>query len=332
MKILAYTEPGNGCHWIRVRTPLKEFVKHGHSVVQADGIKKIPFEGWDIVIFNNLVGQIDRMNGNQKVGEYDIVEVIKEFQKAGAKVVYDTDDGQDAIPPHIVNKFEFNKVLPSFYKFVKYADLITVTTPELKAHVRKHTKKPIVVLPNSIDPSEFPAKGKEDKIKIGYSGSISHTYDIEIAYPAIKALKKKYSVYFEILGFQHDFCKYKKPVKVYKYYEALASLNADIMICPLEDTEFNRCKSPLKFLESSMTGAAVLASNVYPYKREMKKDWLVNDDEWYARLEELILNKEKREQMAKEQREWILKNRDIRNNWKLWEKKYESILAATPGN
>ena len=40
----------------------------------------------------------------------------------------------------------------------------------------------------------------------------------------------------------------------------------DILLVPLKDTNFNRCKSELKLVEASVMGKAAIVSDVYPYK------------------------------------------------------------------
>jgi processive 1,2-diacylglycerol beta-glucosyltransferase len=46
----------------------------------------------------------------------------------------------------------------------------------------------------------------------------------------------------------------------------------DISVCPLEDNEFNACKSELKMLEAGFMDCAVMVSNVNPYSLIANKD------------------------------------------------------------
>ena len=329
MKICVYSRNEGevtGCWWIRIREPLKEFIKNGHQIFFTDGVTPVPWDGWDIVLFNNLLGGVELMKDGKKVGEITLEETLKKFKEGGAKIVYDCDDAMDVHPSHTEKIKNYEENLPSFQVMINHADLITVTTEELKKYIGQYTKVPIKVLPNSIDPSEFGERGESDKVKIIYAGSTSHVKDIELAYPAIERMKEKHGIYYEQLGFQHKFCKWKKPVSVGQYYGALASMNANIGICPLEEGEFNKNKSPLKFLEYSQLDMAVLASNRLPYKGVMKREWLCNDDEWDAKLEKLITDEDYREKVAKEQKKFVQKHFDIRENWKMWEEAYMEIL------
>lgn len=324
MRILSYGHSQGGCWWIRIKTPLGELQKK-HAVILTDGMKKVPMDGWQIVVFNNILGDIEVIENGQ-IKKATVTDIIEGFKKTGAKIVYDTDDAQDLYPLEGEAASEVKENLDSYFYLLKNADLITVTTPELKKHVEQYTDKTVLVLPNSIDPDLFPERKKERKIKIGFTGSPSHVPDLELVWDAIQKLKEKYDVYFEILGFQYKNCKYKKPVPVEHYYEALAELGADIGICPLKESGFNTCKSPLKFLEYSSVGTMVLASKRHPYLNEMKEEWLVEDNEWYEKLEKYILDKGLRERTLKEQQEWVRENRDIKKNVKQWEEAYRNLI------
>jgi glycosyltransferase involved in cell wall biosynthesis len=325
MRLLSFGHNRSGCWWVRIRTPLSELAKK-HTVVMANGMDRIPLDGWQIVIFNNIIGGIDLMEGEEVVKQTSIKEMVEHFKSKGAKIVYDTDDAIDIHPNTEGFAKDIDKDIDSYFYLLKNADLVTVTTEQLKKHVSKLTKRPIAVLPNCIDPGLFPKRKQESKVKIGFAGSPSHIPDLDLAMPAIENLKEKYDIYFETLGFQKGNCKWKKPVAIEKYYQALADLGADIGICPLLDNDFNKNKSPLKFLEYAMAGSMVLASNRYPYKGEMNPEWLVDDNKWEETLERFILDKDLRERTLREQREWIFEHRDIKEQSKLWLQEYRKLL------
>lgn len=324
MRILCFSYGHEGCWWIRLKMPLEQLAKK-HTVMLTDGKTKYPLDAFQIVVLNNIIVKPEVVV-NGKAYLTSIQEMIVDFKRRGIKVVYDTDDSQEIHPLHGYMGKVVDENIDSYFYILQHADLITTTTPHLKKHLSQFTNKPIMVLPNCINPELFKQRGKEDKIKIGFAGSFSHIPDLDIVMPSIYKLKKKYDLYFETLGFQKDNCKFKKPVRVDKYYDALASLNADIGICPLLENAFNQNKSPLKFLEYTMVGTMVLASNRPPYKGELKPEWLVDDDKWEETLERFILDKELRERTAREQKEWVLENRDIRKKFIMWEEAYRKAL------
>ena len=60
-------------------------------------------------------------------------------------------------------------------------------------------------------------------------------------------------------------CFFESATDLQNYPCKLASIRPDIGLCPLTDTAFNRCKSPIKWMEYAMAGAATVASPVEPY-------------------------------------------------------------------
>ena len=88
-------------------------------------------------------------------------------------------------------------------------------------------------------------------------------------------------------------------VPYHMYQEALHS--SDISFLPLRDTEFNRTKSDLKFIESAGHGAVVLASpTVYETTvRQGRTGFIYRSPEEFARyLELLVENRERRLETA----------------------------------
>jgi glycosyltransferase involved in cell wall biosynthesis len=100
----------------------------------------------------------------------------------------------------------------------------------------------------------------------------------------------------------------------------LSELDFDIGICPLEDNEFNRAKSNIKFYEYASVGTAVLASNVEPYKNEVNYCADNNLKDWVSKLEKLIVDTKFREELTKKQHDWVLENRNVDKVAVMWEK------------
>lgn len=331
MRINSFSLDESGCGWIRIKMPFSQLGKD-HYVKIADGKTPYAMDEWDIVVFSNLMGDVMMIqNGEEKM--VSIQEMIEDFKKYGARIVYDTDDLQDKIHKGVEKHKRYDEVKDSFEVLLKNTDLITVTTKKLKKELQKRTDKPIVVLPNCINPELFPQRNSgNDKVKIAYAGGSAHILDGEIVMPALYNLRQKGLINFETFGFALEYkdwkTKNKKFVPVKEYYQGLADLNADIGICPLRDTLFNSCKSPLKFLEYAMVGTMTLASNRLPYKGELKPEWLVEDDKWEETLETYVNDKDLREKTLKEQQEWVKEHRDIRKEYKRWEKTYEKLLIG----
>ncbi|MEW6496301.1 MAG: methyltransferase domain-containing protein [Cyanobacteriota bacterium] len=95
-----------------------------------------------------------------------------------------------------------------------------------------------------------------------------------------------------------------------RYQEILQS--CDIGLLPLEPTEFNTMKSDLKFLECAAHGVVALASpTVYAASIVEGQTGLIyhSVEEFAAKLDELIINRELRYRIATQAYEWVKGNR-----------------------
>jgi glycosyltransferase involved in cell wall biosynthesis len=204
---------------------------------------------------------------------------------------------------------------------VKAADAVTVSTEPLKGLLKKYNDK-IEVIPNLIDVKGWKYKRKKhDKVRIGWIYSHTHYPDLKVIKGALNKIHKKYKDKVEIVIFGSDLDVFDfKPkhywgVKFDEYPKKLTELSFDISICPLEDNEFNRCKSNIKWMESSMAGAAVVASKVYPYEYSIehgKTGYLAsNENQWVKYLSWLIENEDKRNELVANAKKVILEKYNI---------------------
>ena len=98
-----------------------------------------------------------------------------------------------------------------------------------------------------------------------------------------------------------------KPVDEYKYMEHYNEI--DVLLVPLQDNDFNACKSELKFVEAGIMDVAVIASNFGPYtigsENYFEKGGVINENgncvlidnrkahkEWAKVIEKLVKNPE----------------------------------------
>lgn len=255
----------------------------------------------------------------------------------GKKVVIDIDDNFWDIPEshQYYDKLKETKRERSMISTgLSFADIITVSTEPLKKKVEEHMKnvfgleKTVIVVPNFNDVKDWkykPKKQEKGKLVIGYAGSNSHYDDLKMVFPVIGKLLDKYeNLHFQCIGAIDKkaldlFFSHMSPKSMYKcdiinasstfdkYPERMAQVRWDIVIAPLVDSAFTRCKSHIKWMEYSMYKRPVIASRVYPYYidllgREIIKDgvsgMLVNPNEWEDALEELIQNPEKRKELG----------------------------------
>jgi hypothetical protein len=184
-------------------------------------------------------------------------------------------------------------------------DLIYASTAPLAARLAEHGVTTEIVagrLYCSIDPRRLveplPATGPV----IGYMGSGGHAADLGTIMPVVVRLMREMpALRFETFGtipppaemaefgarFQHHagFTDYAA------FVERLCELGWWVGLAPLADNSFNRCKADTKWVEYSLAGMAVAASDLPVYHRACDGGCgalASSEDEWYARLSLLL--------------------------------------------
>lgn len=108
----------------------------------------------------------------------------------------------------------------------------------------------------------------------------------------------------------------------------LHSLKLDIGLAPLRDTEFNRCKSRIKFYEYGICQTpGVFSPTVYKERAFDGNFGMIaeNEDEWYKELKNLILCKELREDIGNAAYAHVIERCDLRKNIHMWVKAYNAL-------
>lgn len=227
-------------------------------------------------------------------------------------------------------KFDVNENIKRHNAFInmlqKHVTAVTTTTEYLAAKLRKITDKPVYLRPNVLDFEEiWTDKRKpalDGKIRILYQGGSSHTQDLAVVLPALRAISKAYPhVIFVFMGdTKAHAAKFIPEERIetfewagdYKMFaQRQALLGPDIAIAPLcmddDHAEFNRCKSALKWLDAAAIGVPCVCQWDTPYKEVVTfgrpdvedQHWnglLASDEaDWFHCLASLIESKDMRE-------------------------------------
>ena len=159
-----------------------------------------------------------------------------------------------------------------------------------------------------------------DIVKIGYfSGSISHNENFELIKPAIKQLLTKYSnVQLHIVGIldiPEDMKPFENQIVTHDYvdWDKLPALisEVDINLAPLVDSIFNRAKSEIKWIEAALVKVPTVASKIGAFSDAIidgETGLLATDDEWFDKLEALVLSTELRQEIADAAYQDVLEN------------------------
>jgi GT2 family glycosyltransferase/glycosyltransferase involved in cell wall biosynthesis len=244
------------------------------------------------------------------VRDMDVAErLIQTCRAQGLQLVYEIDDDLFQMGKEHPEHQHYANVLQAAECLAKSADVILTPTEVLRQRLLTYNANTIV-LPNYLDERLWvelaaPNRFSFDQIRILYAGTVSHLHDLEFLGRAVEKLgRHRERVTFEVIGidngspsrkwFQHT----PVPPRIAASYPRFATWIQNQnrwhwAVAPLLDTQFNRSKSPLKFLEYSALGLPSICSEgpVYsPAVRHGETGLLVpNDPEhWRQALEQAV--------------------------------------------
>lgn len=325
-----------GCYYVRCALPLQVNGWDGDKITMASSLKT-PEEATngmmnaDVIVF-------------QRPFETQKMVVMKELKKLGKKFVFDNDDTYKVNDVMKLGKY-LDLISGILDEFARHSDLVTTTNEFLAKEYRKLNDN-VVVLPNCINPDDFPEplKKKNKRVRVGIVGSVAHCEDYLHIKPLLTELSERDDTQLVLFSLSEDKMfqeevkyfntlnvEWQPFVKMSDYLETLNNLALDIILIPRSDTYFNRCKSNIKFLEASMLNIPVIAQTFgdgdSPYDKDGEYMVLANKlPEWRKKVIEMIEDKESRKMFANRARKYVLQEYDINKKGHLWEEAYKKIL------
>ena len=176
-----------------------------------------------------------------------------------------------------------------------------------------HSLTSVWLLKPALHPSSYARPRLISKTaQIAYNGTSSHYKDLEhIQQPLLNALDKQDTQFFSLMGQAiplslsiHRSVRTIRPLKWPIYKRVRRIFKAHIGLSPLIETDFNRGKSIIKFIDISALGAVGIYSDRAPYNSLIEHGFtglLAEDDpgHWYDCLQCLLKDPNKTLQMAK---------------------------------
>lgn len=237
---------------------------------------------------------------------------IAQARQAEIPVVFHIDDDLLAVPTSLGDSkyktYNDPARLEALRQNIEAADLCYVSTEELGKRLKEHgIAAPIAAgeVYCSVSPDEVgalipPATGPV----IGYMGTGGHGADLAMILPSIcQVMERLPSLNMELFGtikMPSELRRFGSRVRhlpaVVDYREfrtALRSLGWWVGLAPLEDNSFNRCKADTKWVEYTLGGIPVVASDLPVYHRACADGagFLASDErEWAESILRLIYN------------------------------------------
>lgn len=236
--------------------------------------------------------------------QLDFMQYLTQLrQKYGFRIIYEIDDVvfHEDIPDY--NKFKFafesEEIRNNIITMINMCDEVTVTNEYMRDYFRQKTgKKEISVIPNFppdwwigrySDPKrsyDLLLKHKK-KPRILYAGSGAHfdvdnkvnqQDDFEDVIKHIIDSRHKYTWIFigaapmQLIPYiKSGEIEYHPWQKLYDYPKKIYELEVQMLIAPLQDNNFNRCKSDIKFIEACCMGLPVACQDMVTYKNALIK-------------------------------------------------------------
>ena len=184
----------------------------------------------------------------------------------------------------------------------------------------------IRVMPNCLEwavwgdavPPRLPRK----KPRVGWAGAQQHQGDLELIYPVVEALADEVDWIFmgmcppalkpfvhESHGFEIDFSAYPK---------ALARLDLDLAIAPLDIHPFNEAKSNLRLLEYGAMGWPVICTDIYPYQNAPVTRLPNEPETWIKTIREQLAEPEALREAGLTLQAWVHDSFILENHAASW--------------
>ncbi|VVP69108.1 hypothetical protein PS910_00513 [Pseudomonas fluorescens] len=267
--ILARAGDVHGCGHYRVIQPLDALKASG----RADGalVYRVP-EPMHLERYAPDTLVLQRPVGEQSLAALQRVHAFSQVFK-----VYELDDYLPNVPVRSVHRARMPKdITRSLRKGLSYVDRFVVSTDVL-AHELRDFHPHIQVVRNRLDPGwwgNLPLSQRRTaaRARVGWAGGSGHTGDLELIAGVVEALADEVDwVFFGMCPERlRPFVKEFHPgVRIDLYPAALARLNLDLALAPLEDNLFNACKSNLRLLEYGICGVPVVCSDLVCYRGDL---------------------------------------------------------------
>lgn len=307
------------------------------SAIQApDGTKYPPifiWDGDDNPDFTSPFNQSFVVNGTRNVDGSPIKPgaILETTAGDGTKVPMwkDKETTAGGLTFDIARNIEQERLRKSLIRKCHGA---TACSPELASYYRDALgQKNVHVYYNTVVPEDYQygitphrrAEG-DNTVRIFWQGGQSHLHDWLPLQEAVRTVARRYpNTKWIFMGVGLPFLEGSIPAEQVEvlpwiHYEAYrlrrTLVDADINLCPLMDNVFNRCKSAIKWYESTVSEnvEATLAQNVGPYReiKDGETGLLFNTaDEFVLKLSALIEDAQLRLRLGHAAKDWVWNNR-----------------------
>ncbi|MCP5195804.1 MAG: glycosyltransferase [Gammaproteobacteria bacterium] len=206
-----------------------------------------------------------------------------------------------------------------------------IVTTEPIAEAMRGMVDDIRVMPNYLERSRWdnlqsPRKERR-KLRVGWAGAQQHQGDLEFILPVVEATANEVDWIFMgmcLAKLRYHIAEVHNPVSFDQYPAALAALDLDLAIAPLEINRFNTAKSNLRLLEYGAVGYPVICTDIEPYRNAPVTRVPNNPQAWIDTIRSHIYDLDATRIAGEQLHEWVL------SNWMLDQHLDEWLKALLP--
>lgn len=275
--------------------------------------------------------------------------VIDQAHQLNKPVVYEIDDLLIDLPADHPDMDLYRGSRAAILSAVAQADGVTCPTPELAEQLLRYQPN-VYTIPNYLNGRLWSLNNnngtsvheRQGPIVIGYMGSASHAPDLEMISPVLCSLLDRYGsrLILRLWGISPSGELDQYPnvewldiglVSYSDFATYFSQQECDIYIAPLRDNLFNRCKSAIKYLEYSSSGAPGVYSKLPAYMSVVNQS--VNGilasslEEWEASLTRLIEDSGLRSVIGRNAQETVRRDWMLIDHTKEWTNQVDAILS-----
>lgn len=336
LKIFGLSFRESGCGYHRVFMPLNFMEGVGGVITDIPQPQHLS-DDYDMILYNRTCAF-----------DSDWAKVKADM---GVKVVMDLDDYWELPPSHVLHH-HYKMVGKHIVKNIEQADMVTCTNDKLKSFILPYNSN-VHVIPNAIPfgRNQFTDdRLVSDRVRIFWAGGSTHEKDLEILRNPIKKLHTYRNKIKMVIGGYTDtdsdshaiwrrmFSSFTDGgtlpyMKIhgtlpFNYMDMFA--NADIMVVPLQKSDWHGCKSNLKLLEAAAKRIPVICSKVEPYSNDIDAPvlWVEKQSQWFEYLNLLINNPGLRDKLGNEMYAWATKTYELTDINKHRRTLYASLCEA----
>lgn len=232
----------------------------------------------------------------------------------------------------------------SFHHALRAADGVQASVPPLVERWKRLTDRPVVAFANHLESvPPLPPPATDRPLTIGWGGSPGHFADWMAVAPVLERwLARRPDVRLAVMTNElaRDFVRVDPARLVFRPFGSLDDWldfigTLDIGLAPLLPTEYNRCRSDVKFLEYASRGVPGIYRDLEPYRDSVVHGetglTYRTDDELLACLDALADDASLRTRIRRQAHEAISRDRMIHDRISERLRFYQSLGARADG-